>query len=95
MSNNALRKRATSMVATQNLLLQPTITSAAEASLNALGRGLRGRRRFFQQLEIDYVIWESHREFFPNMSGPAAIIRIFGATKEVLPEHVWTKEKPE
>jgi len=30
------------------------------------------------------VIWESHREFFPNMSGPAAIIRIFGATKEGL-----------
>ncbi|QCD92845.1 hypothetical protein DEO72_LG5g914 [Vigna unguiculata] len=45
MSNNALRKRAASMVATQNLLLQPTITSAAKASLNALGRGLRGRRR--------------------------------------------------
>ncbi|XP_027905407.1 DNA polymerase delta catalytic subunit [Vigna unguiculata] len=36
----------------------------------------------FQQLEIDYVIGESHRELLPNMSGPAAIIRIFGVTKE-------------
>ncbi|KAL9313895.1 hypothetical protein ACSQ67_019347 [Phaseolus vulgaris] len=36
----------------------------------------------FQQLEIDYVIGESHRELLPNLSGPAAIIRIFGVTKE-------------
>ncbi|KAL1301127.1 DNA polymerase delta catalytic subunit [Arachis ipaensis] len=36
----------------------------------------------FQQLEIDYVIGESHKELMPNSSGPAAIIRIFGVTKE-------------
>lgn len=36
----------------------------------------------FQQLEIDYVIGESNRELLPNWSGPAAIIRIFGVTKE-------------
>ncbi|PON63165.1 DNA-directed DNA polymerase [Trema orientale] len=36
------------------------------------------RNVVFQQLEIDYVIGESHRELLPNSSGPAAIIRIFG-----------------
>ncbi|XP_028123067.1 DNA polymerase delta catalytic subunit isoform X3 [Camellia sinensis] len=36
----------------------------------------------FQQLEIDYVIGESHKELLPNSSGPAAIIRIFGVTRE-------------
>ncbi|KAM1443501.1 hypothetical protein ACFX2I_039776 [Malus domestica] len=36
----------------------------------------------FQQLEIDYVIGESHRELLPNWSGSAAIIRIFRVTKE-------------
>lgn len=36
----------------------------------------------FQQLEIDYVIGESHKELLPNSSGAAAIIRIFGVTKE-------------
>ncbi|KAL4590455.1 hypothetical protein LXL04_003385 [Taraxacum kok-saghyz] len=36
----------------------------------------------FQQLEIDYVIGESHKGLIPNSSGPAAIIRIFGVTKE-------------
>ncbi|XP_073013443.1 DNA polymerase delta catalytic subunit [Typha latifolia] len=36
----------------------------------------------FQQLEIDYVIGESHKELIPNSSGPAAILRIFGVTKE-------------
>ncbi|VFQ91089.1 unnamed protein product [Cuscuta campestris] len=36
----------------------------------------------FQQLEIDYVIGESHKELLPYSSGPAAIIRIFGVTKE-------------
>uniref|UniRef100_R7WF67 DNA polymerase n=1 Tax=Aegilops tauschii TaxID=37682 RepID=R7WF67_AEGTA len=36
----------------------------------------------FQQLDIDYVIGESHKEFLPNSSGPAAIIRIFGVTRE-------------
>ncbi|KAL7230905.1 hypothetical protein ACSBR2_009230 [Camellia fascicularis] len=36
----------------------------------------------FQQLEIDYVIGESHKELLPNSSGPAAIIRIFGVTSE-------------
>ncbi|CAB4270146.1 unnamed protein product [Prunus armeniaca] len=36
----------------------------------------------FQQLEIDYVIGASHRELLPNWSGSAAIIRIFGVTKE-------------
>lgn len=36
----------------------------------------------FQQLDIDYVIGESHRELVPNSSGPAAIIRIFGVTRE-------------
>jgi len=28
------------------------------------------------------VIGESHKEFTPKISGPAAIIRIFGVTKE-------------
>lgn len=37
----------------------------------------------YQQLEIDYVIAESHRELLPDRSGPAAIIRIFGVTREV------------
>ncbi|CAA0833903.1 DNA polymerase delta catalytic subunit [Striga hermonthica] len=36
----------------------------------------------FQQLEIDYVIGDSHKELLPNSSGPAAVIRIFGVTKE-------------
>ncbi|KAL0378216.1 UNVERIFIED_CONTAM: DNA polymerase delta catalytic subunit [Sesamum radiatum] len=36
----------------------------------------------FQQLEIDYVIGDSHKELLPSSSGPAAIIRIFGVTKE-------------
>nr|GEU98375.1 DNA polymerase delta catalytic subunit [Tanacetum cinerariifolium] len=36
----------------------------------------------FQQLEIDYVIGESHKGLIPNASGPAAIIRIFGVTQE-------------
>ena len=38
----------------------------------------------FQQLEIDYVIGESHKEILSNRSGPAAIIRIFGVTREGL-----------
>lgn len=36
----------------------------------------------FQQLDIDYVIGESHKELLPHSSGPAAIIRIFGVTRE-------------
>ncbi|XP_020588039.1 DNA polymerase delta catalytic subunit [Phalaenopsis equestris] len=36
----------------------------------------------FQQLEIDYVIGETHKELLPMSSGPAAILRIFGVTKE-------------
>ena len=36
----------------------------------------------FQQLEIDYVIGESHKVLLPNSSGSAAIIRIFGVTSE-------------
>ncbi|KVH87702.1 hypothetical protein Ccrd_025014 [Cynara cardunculus var. scolymus] len=36
----------------------------------------------FQQLEIDYVIGESHKELIPTSAGSAAIIRIFGVTKE-------------
>uniref|UniRef100_A0A0E0IZ69 DNA polymerase n=1 Tax=Oryza nivara TaxID=4536 RepID=A0A0E0IZ69_ORYNI len=36
----------------------------------------------FQQLEIDYVIGESHKVLLPNSSGPAAILRIFGVTRE-------------
>lgn len=36
----------------------------------------------FQQLEIDYVIGESHKELMPKSSGAAAIIRIFGVTME-------------
>ncbi|CAJ1974806.1 unnamed protein product [Sphenostylis stenocarpa] len=42
----------------------------------------QSRSVIFQQLEIDYVIGESHRELLPNLSGAAAIIRIFGVTKE-------------
>ncbi|KAL5555418.1 hypothetical protein UlMin_037654 [Ulmus minor] len=40
------------------------------------------RNVVFQQLEIDYVIGESHKVLMRNSSGPAAIIRIFGVTKE-------------
>ncbi|XP_021899855.1 LOW QUALITY PROTEIN: DNA polymerase delta catalytic subunit [Carica papaya] len=36
----------------------------------------------FQQLEIDYVIGESHKQLLTDSSGPAAIIRIFGVTRE-------------
>ncbi|XP_020676528.1 DNA polymerase delta catalytic subunit [Dendrobium catenatum] len=36
----------------------------------------------FQQLEIDYVIGDSNKELLPMSSGPAAILRIFGVTKE-------------
>ncbi|KAF8011824.1 hypothetical protein BT93_I0077 [Corymbia citriodora subsp. variegata] len=36
----------------------------------------------YQQLEIDYVIGESHKQLLPDRSGPAAIIRIFGVTRE-------------
>lgn len=36
----------------------------------------------FQQLEIDYVVGESHKELMPDRSGPAAVIRIFGVTRE-------------
>ncbi|XP_078434058.1 DNA polymerase delta subunit 1 [Wolffia australiana] len=40
------------------------------------------RSVIFQQLDIDYIIGESQKEFLPNTSGPAPIIRIFGVTKE-------------
>ncbi|WOK97364.1 DNA polymerase delta catalytic subunit [Canna indica] len=36
----------------------------------------------FQQLEIDYVIGESHKELLPSLSGPSAILRVFGVTRE-------------
>lgn len=36
----------------------------------------------FQQLEIDYIIGESNSELLPISIGPAAILRIFGVTKE-------------
>ncbi|KAJ4897320.1 DNA polymerase delta catalytic subunit [Raphanus sativus] len=36
----------------------------------------------FQQLEIDYVIKEVHKELLPGSSGQAAVIRIFGVTRE-------------
>ncbi|KAL8473507.1 hypothetical protein ACS0TY_030371 [Phlomoides rotata] len=36
----------------------------------------------FQQLEIDYIIGDSHKELIPSSMGPAAIIRIFGVTKD-------------
>lgn len=36
----------------------------------------------FQQLEIDYIIGENNRELLPSSIGPAAILRIFGVTKE-------------
>lgn len=36
----------------------------------------------FQQLEIDYIIGESNSELLPSSIGPAAILRIFGVTKE-------------
>uniref|UniRef100_A0A6N2KUR1 Uncharacterized protein n=1 Tax=Salix viminalis TaxID=40686 RepID=A0A6N2KUR1_SALVM len=39
-------------------------------------------RLLFQQLEIDYVIGETHKELLPDRSGPAAILRIFGVTGE-------------
>ncbi|MQL82061.1 hypothetical protein Taro_014541, partial [Colocasia esculenta] len=42
------------------------------------------RSVIFQQLEIDYVIGESHKELLPNSSGPAAILRMFGVTREGL-----------
>ncbi|CAK9268862.1 unnamed protein product [Sphagnum jensenii] len=36
----------------------------------------------FQQLEIDYVVGESHKELCPNRSGPAAVLRMFGVTQD-------------
>ncbi|XP_023636370.1 DNA polymerase delta catalytic subunit isoform X2 [Capsella rubella] len=36
----------------------------------------------FQQLEIDSIISESHKELLPASSGQAPIIRMFGVTKE-------------
>ncbi|XP_062149325.1 DNA polymerase delta catalytic subunit [Alnus glutinosa] len=42
----------------------------------------QSRSILFQQLEIDYVIGESQKELLPNSFGPAAIIRIFGVTRE-------------
>ncbi|XP_024377944.1 DNA polymerase delta catalytic subunit isoform X2 [Physcomitrium patens] len=36
----------------------------------------------FQQLEIDYIIGESHKELCPYRSGPAAVLRMFGVTQE-------------
>ncbi|GAU19582.1 hypothetical protein TSUD_303940 [Trifolium subterraneum] len=54
----------------------------------------QSRSILFQQLEIDYVIGESHRELLPNRSGPAAIIRIFGVTKEA-PPRMNNSEEPE
>jgi DNA polymerase delta subunit 1 len=36
----------------------------------------------FQQLDIDYIIGESHREILPHSTGQAAILRIFGVTQE-------------
>ncbi|KAL7112135.1 hypothetical protein ACP275_05G133300 [Erythranthe tilingii] len=36
----------------------------------------------FQQLEMDYVVGDRHYEFLQSSSGLAAIIRIFGVTKE-------------
>ncbi|KAF6167139.1 hypothetical protein GIB67_029777 [Kingdonia uniflora] len=38
----------------------------------------------FQQLEIDHVIAESNKLLLPQSSGPAAILRIFGVTREGL-----------
>lgn len=38
----------------------------------------------FQQLEIDYIIGEKNKELLPNSTGPAAILRIFGVTREGL-----------
>ena len=37
----------------------------------------------FQQLEIDYIIADTHKELLPSSSGPAAILRIFGVLKKV------------
>ncbi|XP_021675936.2 DNA polymerase delta catalytic subunit isoform X2 [Hevea brasiliensis] len=42
----------------------------------------QSRSILFQQLEIDYVIGESHKGLLPDRSGMAAIIRIFGVTRE-------------
>ncbi|GMH07696.1 hypothetical protein Nepgr_009536 [Nepenthes gracilis] len=36
----------------------------------------------FQQLEIDYIVGESSKDLLLNRTGPAAIIRIFGVTRE-------------
>jgi DNA polymerase delta subunit 1 len=36
----------------------------------------------FQQLEIDSIIAESHKELLPGSSGQAPIIRMFGVTRE-------------
>ncbi|KAH9310163.1 hypothetical protein KI387_038074 [Taxus chinensis] len=36
----------------------------------------------FQQLDIDYIIAESHRQIMPHSTGQAAILRIFGVTQE-------------
>ena len=36
----------------------------------------------FQQLEIDYIVGESHKDLCPYRSGPAAVLRMFGVTQE-------------
>lgn len=39
-------------------------------------------RSVFQQLEIDYIVGESHKELCPYRSGPAAVLRMFGVNRE-------------
>ncbi|KAJ1685857.1 hypothetical protein LUZ63_017247 [Rhynchospora breviuscula] len=54
---------------------RPALSSGYLTSSDSIGM-------LFQQLEIDYIIGESHKELLPNCSGPAAILRIFGVTRE-------------
>ncbi|KAI4369278.1 hypothetical protein MLD38_017738 [Melastoma candidum] len=46
------------------------------------GYASRKENILFQQLEIDYIVGESHKELMPDRSGPATVIRIFGFTRE-------------
>ncbi|KAL5714576.1 DNA-directed DNA polymerase [Ranunculus cassubicifolius] len=69
--NEAERKKA--LASRLNIWRRPELDSSyVDQSANII----------FQQLEIDYVIDQKNRELFPNSSGPAAVLRIFGVTRE-------------
>ncbi|KAJ8765388.1 hypothetical protein K2173_012085 [Erythroxylum novogranatense] len=68
----------------ENLMLRDVASRIDKWTRPALSSGYVSQSLsiIFQQLEIDYVIGESHTKLLADRSGPAAIIRIFGVTKE-------------